>query len=137
MYPGRALFPDRRLGPGRRRRLFPYESLNDLINLSWDNTRYASLKAFSTATGQEKNGLNVDPGFFDPAHENYALDPASDLVDSGILIPGINDDYSGHAPDLGAFEYNTGNSAPVAVNHTVTTEADTPATIDTLISRII
>jgi len=26
------------------------------------------------------------------------------LIDSGIIIPGFNDDYAGPAPDLGAFE---------------------------------
>jgi hypothetical protein len=104
--------------------------LNDLVR--WDNTRYVSLTAFSTATGQQANGLNVAPGFFDPGHENYALDPASDLVDAGVLIPGINDLYFGHAPDIGALEYDTGNRAPVAVNDIAATEADTPANINVI-----
>jgi parallel beta-helix repeat protein len=104
--------------------------LNDLVR--WDNTRYPSLDAFSTATGQEKNGLNVDPGFFDSIHENYALNPASDLVNAGTLIPGINDNYSGYAPDIGAFECDTGNSAPVAVNDVSATGADTPVTINVI-----
>jgi parallel beta-helix repeat protein len=102
--------------------------LNDLIR--WDNTRYATLGDFSTATGQEKNGLNLNPGFHDPEHEEYRLDPDSDMVDAGILIPGINDNYSGQRPDIGAFERDAGNSAPVAVNDDAATETDTPVTID-------
>ena len=101
--------------------------LNDLVR--WDNTRYATLGAFSAATGQETNGKSAAPGFSDAAHENYALASASELVDAGILIPGINDDYSGQAPDIGAFEYDAGHSAPVAVNDTAATEMDAPVAI--------
>jgi parallel beta-helix repeat protein len=103
---------------------------SDLVR--WDDTRYASLAAFRAATGQEINGLNADPGFSSPERENYALDPDSDLVNAGVLVPGINDDFSGRAPDIGAFEYDTGNKAPVAVNDDATTEADAPATIDVI-----
>jgi parallel beta-helix repeat protein len=75
----------------------------DLVR--WDSTRYATLAAFSAATGQEPHGLSVNPGFADSASGDYTLDPASDLIDAGVLIPGINDDYVGAAPDIGAFEY--------------------------------
>jgi parallel beta-helix repeat protein len=102
---------------------------NDLVR--WNDTRYASLENFR-ATGQESNGLNVEPGFSNPGKENYALDPDSDLVNAGTPVPGINDGYSGPAPDIGAFEYDTGNSAPVAVNDTADTAADVPVTIDVI-----
>jgi hypothetical protein len=40
--------------------------------------------------------------------ENDALDftpsEGSPLVDAGVVIPGINDDYAGQAPDIGAIE---------------------------------
>ena len=29
------------------------------------------------------------------------------MIDGGTLIPGFNDNYSGSAPDLGAFEVGT------------------------------
>ena len=64
-----------------------------------------TLAEFQTATGQEPHGLAVEPGFVDPARGYYALSPASELIDAGVLIPGINDDYAGDAPDIGAFEY--------------------------------
>ena len=75
---------------------------NDLVR--WDGIRYATLTAFSAATGQETNGFNFTPGFRDPDNADYRLSPGSDLIDEGVLIPGINDQYSGNAPDLGAFE---------------------------------
>jgi len=76
---------------------------NNLVR--WENIRYASLVAFTAATGQEPHGVNVEPGFTEPANGNYTLDSQSGLVDAGVLIPGINDDYSGTAPDIGAFEF--------------------------------
>jgi hypothetical protein len=82
----------------------------------WDSTNYATLAAFSAATGQEAHGLSVTPGFADAANGDYSLDPASDLIDAGVVIPGINDDYVGDAPDVGAYEYQgygfTLNAAP-------------------------
>jgi hypothetical protein len=71
----------------------------------WNNTNYATLAAFRTATGQELHGLSVTPGFADAANGDYTLDPASDLIDAGLVIPGVNDDYAGNAPDIGAYEY--------------------------------
>jgi parallel beta-helix repeat protein len=71
----------------------------------WDNTNYATLTAFRVATGQEPHGLSVAPGFADAVSGDYTLDPASDLINAGLVIPGINDDYVGSGPDVGAFEY--------------------------------
>jgi hypothetical protein len=76
---------------------------SDLVR--WDDTRYATLAAFTAATGQEPHGLSVEPGFADAASGDYTLDPASDLIDAGVAIPGINDTFVGAAPDVGAFEY--------------------------------
>jgi parallel beta-helix repeat protein len=64
-----------------------------------------TLAELQAATGQELHGLNVDPGFADAGSGDYTLDSASDLIDGGIVIPGINDDYAGSAPDIGAHEY--------------------------------
>jgi hypothetical protein len=64
-----------------------------------------TLAEFQAVTGQELHGLSVEPGFADPGSGDYSLDPTSDLIDAGVIIPGINDDYSGAAPDVGANEY--------------------------------
>ena len=78
---------------------------NDLVR--WDGTRYATLAAFTAATGQESHGMDLDPGFDNPASGDYTLAHRSNLIDAGEFIPGINDSYSGSAPDLGAYEYVT------------------------------
>ncbi len=63
------------------------------------------LDTFQTLTGQEPNGFNVEPCFADAGGGDYTLALESDLIDVGIAIPGINDGYTGSAPDIGAFEY--------------------------------
>ena len=52
------------------------------------------------------HGFNLLPGFTNPATGDYTLAPDSALIDAGLLIPGINDDFLGDAPDIGAFEFN-------------------------------
>ena len=85
------------------------DSGGDLVR--WNSTRYATLAAFTAATGLEAHGLSVTPGFADAASGDYTLAPSSDLIDVGVVIPGINDQgtyaYQGLAPDIGAFETPT------------------------------
>lgn len=104
--------------------------INDLIR--WDSTRYATLQQFSSDIAQEANGLNVAPDFVNAADGLYALDAGSDLVNAGIYIAGINHDYAGSAPDIGAFEVGTGNHTPVANNDTAFTPQDTLIAIDVM-----
>jgi parallel beta-helix repeat protein len=63
-----------------------------------------TLAELQDQTGQEPNGVNVNPGFSDPASGNYTLAATSELIDAGLYIPGINDGFDGSAPDIGAFE---------------------------------
>ncbi len=75
----------------------------DLIR--WNNIRYESLGLFSSATGQEMNGIEVDPLFTDRSGGDFTLSGQSELIDFGVSIPGVNDDFSGLGPDNGAFEF--------------------------------
>jgi hypothetical protein len=92
----------------------------------------ASFLAFHTlaelreATGQEVHGIEVDYDIFenlqkpDPARPHavyegnkldFRLRPGSKPVDAGIRLPNVNDDFTGSAPDLGAYEL--GKDEPV------------------------
>jgi Right handed beta helix region len=86
---------------------------------------FATLADFRAGTMQETHGVEVDFGDFeelvppDPANRhavyhamdlNFRLKPTSKAVDAGVLIPTVNDDYKGRAPDLGALE--VGNPGP-------------------------
>ncbi len=62
------------------------------------------LDTFRSVTGQEKHDLNVRPEFNDVEAGDYRLVGGSALVDARVIIWGINDDFSGDAPDIGAFE---------------------------------
>jgi hypothetical protein len=77
--------------------------------LAWwsnlDDRHLNTLLELQTATGQELHGLNTLPGFADAASGDYTLADSSELIDAGLVITGINDNYLGSAPDIGAFEY--------------------------------
>ena len=80
------------------------DNSGDLVR--WNGTHYTTVSAFAAATGQEPHGLCADPGFAGAGNGGYTLGPASDLIDRGAIIPGINDEFVGSAPDIGAFEYS-------------------------------
>src|SRR5439155_22197422 len=80
--------------------------------------RFKTLKEYSDAVGQDTHSILVDydvfvkvspPGpdprtLYKPADFDFQLRPGSAAVDAGLRLPGINDDFSGRAPDLGAYE---------------------------------
>jgi len=86
---------------------------------------FATLAEFQRATGQEAHGVELDLDVFekmtpsDPAQRhhvyhspdlNFRLRAGSKAVDAGTLLPTLNDEFSGRAPDLGALEL--GKPAP-------------------------
>lgn len=87
--------------------------------------RLPSFTALQQASGQEAHGMEVNYDIFENLRPpdaakphavyhardiNFRLKPGSKAVDAGILIPNINDDHTGRAPDLGAYE--TGKPEP-------------------------
>lgn len=83
------------------------------------SANFSTLAALSTATGQERHGVELDTDAFenltlpDPAkpHEVYhamdlafRLKPGGKAVDAADRIPTVNDEFAGAAPDLGALE---------------------------------
>ena len=39
-----------------------------------------------------------------PEDFDFRLRPGSSPIDAGVRLPGVNDDFTGRAPDLGAYE---------------------------------
>ncbi len=73
--------------------------------IRWAGVNYNSLALFVSGVGQETHGLWAQPGFIDSPDGDYYLSPASALIDKAVAIPGINDDFLGAAPDIGALEH--------------------------------
>ncbi len=97
-----------------------YDGFNDLNGggnkFKWGTNQYSSLAAFKAGTGLVPNGVSVDKDTcFETFNVNQppassppqymSLNAGSNAVDAGVVLPNINDDFSGSAPDLGAYEY--------------------------------
>jgi hypothetical protein len=81
--------------------------------------RFGSLAELRAATGQEAHGIEVDYDIFENLRApdagrphavyhardlNFRLKAGAKAVDSGMSIPNVNDNHTGKAPDLGAYE---------------------------------
>ena len=84
--------------------------------------RYPSLAAFAESTGHERHGVMVDYDMFlcasppeegrtyRPEEYDLSLKPDAPAVDAGAVLPTVNDDFAGSAPDIGCRE--SGKPAP-------------------------
>ena len=91
---------------------------NQLEAKSRERRRFKTLKEYSEATGQDRHSVTVDydvfqkvtpPGpdlrtLYRPADFDFQLRPGSAAVDAAVRLTGVNDDFTGRAPDLGALE---------------------------------
>lgn len=80
------------------------------------NLRYATLADFARRAGHEAHGIEFDLDAFENGkwpnvggtHENAVYDlrlrEDSKPVDAGKVIPNVNEDFNGEAPDLGCYE---------------------------------
>jgi len=70
-------------------------------------TSYYTIEELRAGTGWLTHGIDEYPLFADTEGGDYQLTAASPCIDAGVVLPGINEDYEGSAPDMGAFEYVT------------------------------
>jgi hypothetical protein len=89
-----------------------------------EQRRFKTLKEYGDATGQDRHSILVDydifvkaspPGpdprtLYKPADFDFQLRPGAAAIDAGLRLPGVNDGFTGRAPDLGAYE--SGQPAP-------------------------
>lgn len=95
------------------------ETTYEPTNADWRT--FATLAELREATGQETHGVELDFDIFEnlappdltKRHHvyhamdlNFRLKAGSKAIDAGEVLPTINDDFSGAAPDLGALELN-------------------------------
>ena len=105
--------------PGEAGKL-PFQQQVQLEAKSRDVRRFKTLKEYSAATHQDEHSVLVDydvfvkvapPGpdprtLYKPADFDFTLRAGSVAVDAGVRLPGVNDDFTGRAPDLGAYEFS-------------------------------
>jgi hypothetical protein len=87
-------------------------------HFKWENVNYNTISALCKASGLECNGSESAPGFANPAGGDFTLLASSPNIDRGIPISGINDGFSGSAPDAGAYETATVSIPPVVLSIT-------------------
>jgi hypothetical protein len=81
--------------------------------------RFKTLADYTKATGQDAHSVLLDYDVFVNVHipdktdpqrlyrtdsQDFRLKPGSAAIDKGLVLPTINDDFTGRAPDLGALE---------------------------------
>ncbi|HSP69813.1 MAG TPA: right-handed parallel beta-helix repeat-containing protein [Bryobacteraceae bacterium] len=110
-------FSTRAIFPGEMGKLGTQQQAQ-LEAQSRERRRFKTLKEFSEATGQDRHSVIVDYDVFQkvsppaadprtlyqPSDFDFQLRPASAPVDAGVRLAGVNDDFTGRAPDLGALE---------------------------------
>jgi hypothetical protein len=84
-----------------------------------ETRQFNTLDEYSKATGQDKNSILVDYDIFENVTQrdtadfsqlfnfedfDFRLKAKSAAIDTGVVLPSVNDDFNGAAPDLGALE---------------------------------
>jgi hypothetical protein len=100
----------------------PMSPLGPGLDPDLEMREFATLAAYSQATGQDRNSVLVDYDIFvnvprldaqdmaslqnlyDADDLDFRLNPGSAAVDRGVILPNVTDDAPGGAPDLGALE---------------------------------
>lgn len=97
-------------------------AVNAFRKFDWAQEVHTDFDSFRRASGQEANGMYRDPRFVStpdlaayplggfPPHADAStgdlrLRQDSPCRDAGVRVRGVNDSFSGKAPDIGAFEY--------------------------------
>ena len=88
----------------------------------FESTDYA-FADWKTASSQDAHSLNDDPLLVNAGgttEADYYLTSLSPCRNAGVVIAGINDGYSGAAPDIGFYEYTAVPDAPTGLTATAT-----------------
>lgn len=86
-----------------------YHPANSSMFSPDDNATFQSWTTYHTTNGFETHSIYGDP-LFVSAGADFHLQAASPAINAGVAIPGVNDGYSGSAPDMGAIPAVIGRS---------------------------
>jgi hypothetical protein len=103
----------------------PFDTIRDYSG-SRVERKFKTLKEYSKATGQDKNSIFMDYDIFQNVAQpdpndvtkiymakdlDFRLKENAAAIDVGCILPNVNDDFIGKAPDLGALE--VGQPVPI------------------------
>lgn len=82
----------------------------------WESKRFADVASFAQAVGIERHGVRVrkeeiferwdiPSAFARVEPQTLSLKRGSNAIDAGAVLPNVNEDFTGGAPDLGAHEF--------------------------------
>jgi hypothetical protein len=72
--------------------------------IKWSDVRYDTMADWCEATGLECHGQPEEPRLTSPTEGQFSLQPDSPNVDQGQRLYGLNDAFTGDAPDIGYLE---------------------------------
>lgn len=96
----------------------PFEIAADYVGERQERS-FADLASYAAATQQDRHSVQIDYAdfvrvtppdpatpqrYYDPQAFDFQLRPRSAAVDAGVVLPNVNDGFTGRAPDLGAYE---------------------------------
>jgi Right handed beta helix region len=84
-------------------------------HFKWENVNFENIAKLCAATGLECQGYEGSPGLSNPGGGDFKLLSSSPNIDRGVVISGINDKFSGKAPDVGVYEF-AGDTPPSALS---------------------
>ncbi len=87
-----------------------YTRNNAATKLSGSNNGFTAIPGFHDHNwnGYE-TGTDLRDELRDPYNFDFRPKAGSALIDAGVVIPGITEDFVGNAPDIGAYEYGDDN----------------------------
>jgi len=99
-------------------------------HFKWENADYSTIAELCAATGLECNGYEDSPGLTNPSGGDFTLLSSSPNIDRGVVIPGINDGFTGNAPDVGAYEFAFDPSPTVSASARADTNPTNAASVN-------
>lgn len=82
--------------------------------IKWNDVRYDTVADWCSETGMQCHGTGGDPGI--AGNSAFSLTAQSTNIDAGIAISGINDNFSGSAPDIGFLEFGRTEVPPLEIS---------------------
>lgn len=86
---------------------FDWAERDDLYGTMYVNNILSHAPDLPANVVEHHNHVSGEPGLIDAANRDFRLQANSPAVDGGVVIKGVNDHYTGKAPDVGPYQSGT------------------------------